>query len=169
MDYFRVDPTVKHAFSSILPIVWDKLENNERQHPVFREAHDFGIEHGISLPLHSPSAPSGLVSICRHPNAPSITADEICELFWFVTHIHARVISLTQSSKEKVTLTPRENEAIRLVQRGMTAKTVAVAMGVKKRTVEKHVENAMAKLGAQNRVQMISLARDLGLIGPHEC
>lgn len=48
-------------------------------------------------------------------------------------------------------LTPREEEALRWVAQGKSDKQVAAALGASVRTVQKHLENAYAKLGVSNR------------------
>lgn len=51
-------------------------------------------------------------------------------------------------------LTAREREVAACVARGMTNKAIAEQLVVSERTVEKHVENAMGKLGFSSRSQL---------------
>lgn len=55
-------------------------------------------------------------------------------------------------------LTRREQEALRLVARGMTTTVAAEQLGISPETVRTHVRNAMNKLGARTRAQAIAVA-----------
>lgn len=60
-------------------------------------------------------------------------------------------------------LTRREREVARLAATGMTAKEIAQALFVGKRTVETHLASIYAKLGVESKVQLIRRAEELGL------
>ena len=51
-------------------------------------------------------------------------------------------------------LTGREMEVATLVAEGLTNRRIAARMGISERTVEKHVENVMNKLGFFTRAQI---------------
>ncbi|WP_216967247.1 LuxR C-terminal-related transcriptional regulator [Lysobacter sp. MMG2] len=59
-------------------------------------------------------------------------------------------------------LTLREREVADAVARGLTSKQIARAFGVSPRTVEKHRENAMRKLGAISLSQLIQAVWEMG-------
>jgi DNA-binding NarL/FixJ family response regulator len=61
-------------------------------------------------------------------------------------------------------LTPREQEALRLLAQGLSAKEMARALGVSPETVREHLENLYAKLEAKNRVEAVERARRLGFL-----
>lgn len=54
-------------------------------------------------------------------------------------------------------LTPRESEVLGLLCTGLTAKRAARQLGLSNRTVEAHVRNARAKLGARTAYQAVAL------------
>jgi DNA-binding CsgD family transcriptional regulator len=60
-------------------------------------------------------------------------------------------------------LTRREQEVARLAATGMTAKEIAQALFVGRRTVETHLASIYAKLGVDSKVQLIRRAEELGL------
>ncbi len=62
-------------------------------------------------------------------------------------------------------LTERESEVLRLLTQGKTDRQIAEQLAVSRRTVQKHVEHLLAKLGVPNRTA--AAARVLGL-GPQE-
>ena len=64
----------------------------------------------------------------------------------------------------KIKLSDREVECLRWASFGKTAKETAVILGKSSRTIEFHLNKAMKKLGAVNKVQAAFLAIDQNLI-----
>ena len=62
-----------------------------------------------------------------------------------------------------VALTARELEVARLVIEGASNPEIAAQLFLSRKTVERHVSNALAKVGARNRTE---LARHLREIDP---
>ena len=60
-------------------------------------------------------------------------------------------------------LTRREREVARLAATGMSAKEIADALFVGKRTVESHLASVYAKLGVDSKLQLVRRAGELGL------
>ena len=63
-------------------------------------------------------------------------------------------------------LTPREQQVVAAVARGLKNTSIADVLGVSMETVKTHVGNAMDKLGARDRTQMAVTAMLYGLIDP---
>lgn len=55
------------------------------------------------------------------------------------------------------TLTPKQEEILRLVAQGMTTQQIAVALGSSPATVRTHVGNILARLGAHTRAQAVAM------------
>jgi DNA-binding NarL/FixJ family response regulator len=62
------------------------------------------------------------------------------------------------------TLSEREREVLQLVADGASNKEIAARLGLSIRTVETHVSNAMAKLGARSRTEALSRGVERGVI-----
>lgn len=60
----------------------------------------------------------------------------------------------------------RECEILRLLASGATDPQIASMLGLSPATVQTHVRNAKAKLGARTRAQAVAMAIGRGLIGP---
>ncbi|MFW6090535.1 MAG: response regulator [Actinomycetota bacterium] len=60
-------------------------------------------------------------------------------------------------------LTDREQEVLRLVARGLTARQVATRLVISHRTVENHVQNTLRKLQLHNRAELVRYAVEHGL------
>jgi len=63
------------------------------------------------------------------------------------------------SSTREVSLTPREQEVLRLLASGASNQEIAQALVISLATVKKHVSNLLSKLGAASRTQAIIRAR----------
>jgi DNA-binding NarL/FixJ family response regulator len=61
-------------------------------------------------------------------------------------------------------LTPRENDVLRLLAEGLPNKGVASRLEVSEHTVKFHVNSIMGKLNAQSRTEAVALATRLGLL-----
>ena len=61
-------------------------------------------------------------------------------------------------------LTPREVEVLRLVATGMTNQTIAGQLHVAVKTVDRHVDNILAKLGVPNRTAATAFAYEHDLV-----
>lgn len=61
-------------------------------------------------------------------------------------------------------LTPREREVLTWVARGKSNPEVAIILGMRPRTAEKHMENILAKLALENRAAAMLAAIEHGLV-----
>jgi DNA-binding CsgD family transcriptional regulator len=61
--------------------------------------------------------------------------------------------------------TAREREVLELLANGATDDQIAATLALSPATVQSHVRNAKAKLGARTRAQAVALALQRGLIG----
>jgi DNA-binding NarL/FixJ family response regulator len=63
-------------------------------------------------------------------------------------------------------LTPRELEVLKLVAEAHTNDEIACVLSISRKTVERHRENLMGKLGMRDRVQLTRYAIRRGLVEP---
>jgi DNA-binding NarL/FixJ family response regulator len=67
------------------------------------------------------------------------------------------------SEAEKMGLTARELEVVRLIAQGRSNTEIAAELFVSDATVKTHINHIFSKLGARDRSQVIIKARQLGL------
>lgn len=98
-----------------------------------------------------------------------LKAAPIDELVQAIRTIHAggRVVApelavLTWDAS--VTLTERERDVLRLVERGLPNDEIASSLHLAKGTVRNYLSDAMGKLGARTRTEAATAARDRGLL-----
>jgi DNA-binding NarL/FixJ family response regulator len=91
--------------------------------------------------------------------APSVTRRLI--------HEFARAVPSSQDRPKALDeLTPREEEVLKLIARGMSNAEIASALIVGETTVKTHVARVLMKLGVRDRVQAVVLAYESGLVQP---
>lgn len=61
-------------------------------------------------------------------------------------------------------LTTRERQVLKLISRGMGNRAISETLGILKSTVDSHVRSILGKVGADNRVEAVDLARQSGLL-----
>lgn len=65
----------------------------------------------------------------------------------------------------RTTLSPREQEIVRLVSNGHPNKAIARELAISQHTVNTHVRRIFDKLGVSSRAEMVAYALQSGLVG----
>ena len=63
-------------------------------------------------------------------------------------------------------LTAREREVVRLVATGLSNEDIARELVISPLTAKTHITRAITKLGVRDRVQLVIVAYEDGLVGP---
>jgi DNA-binding response OmpR family regulator len=84
------------------------------------------------------------------------------------TIINARlaVVARTKIRPKRTQLNDREAEVLTWAARGRTSAQIADFLGLSKRTIDFHLDNAREKLGAQTRTEAVVKAAAVGFIKP---
>lgn len=93
------------------------------------------------------------------------------EVIRAIRHVHAgghlmpgEVAQRLGESLRQAALTPREIEVLTLVAQGLANKEVGAQLGTAAGTIKMHVQNILAKLGATDRTQAVTIALQRGII-----
>ncbi len=148
-----------------------KIQCTDLYNDVFKPV---GIEHQINVLVPTEGCLSTL-TLNRDRDFPTQTM-ELCRML--IRHIQlahqsARVFSELESMKHgvedggnKLGLTAREVELLHWIQEGKRNNEIGLILAVSPRTVEKHVENILRKLGVETRTAAAKAALRISSVKP---
>lgn len=168
--YLSVDPTVQRGAASLEAFAWSHRQSGSAAVAEFWEdAVGHGVSYGVSLPMLAANSVRGMLTLTRGNDFP--TEKELAgkwpQLLWLgqvAHHALSRQILHRWRSSIGDGLSDRETEILRWVAEGKTNKQIASRINVTERTVNFHLNNAMAKLGVPNRTAAAVSALILGII-----
>ena len=161
--YVNSDPSVLHGRRTQTPVVWsDGLFAATPQ--LWAEARSFGIRIGWAqscLDVHG----VGMLTLAR--SSEPLTEEELAakesHMRWLVQLAHLTLTgALAQKEAQDIQLTERETDVLKWTADGKTASDIAKILSISVNTVNFHVRNAMAKLGAVNKTSAVVKAAVLG-------
>ncbi|MDQ0027903.1 LuxR family transcriptional regulator [Variovorax paradoxus] len=164
--YLQVDPTVAHGVHSGTPVVW----SNEifRDAPqMWDEARSFGLRVGWAQSVFEPDARVGMLSLARSGEPLTATEMRAKDLLFqgLVNKAHRAFCRLLGSPLAGIEpLTKRQVEVLRWTGDGKTSNEIAAILCISKPTVDFHLKNAMARLGAATKSSAAAFASRLGLL-----
>jgi len=167
-NYLAVDPTVQHGLCSQNMLVWSD-EVFSQAHDFWEEAHAADLRVGLAQPTRGTHGVVGMLTLAR--SAEEITDIELndkkLQLTWLAQIAHAsmsqHVIPKLMPTIE-VKLTNREISILRWIAEGKSSGDIADILRIAERTVNFHINNAVAKLGVSNRTAAAVQAALFGLL-----
>jgi DNA-binding CsgD family transcriptional regulator/pimeloyl-ACP methyl ester carboxylesterase len=124
------------------------------------------VLHARDFPFVKPEEATRLAALI--PNARLVMVDgydimgDADQTVGTIEAFLADVPSLEESrNAQPAVLSPRQIEVLRMVAEGKTNREIADALVLSVRTVERHLAEAYAKLGARNRFEAIAKSRSL--------
>ncbi len=179
--YLAHDPLVQEGPRRQLPFRWSDVteprDMDRVQRRLFREASDFGISNGLTIPLHGRDGEYAALNLIPDgtPEDQARTIDQqghMAHLLAFYWHSLAGTRLLEEQGRSfpedvvGTTLSDREREVLTWVARGKSAWDTARILGLSERTVVYHIENAKRKLNATTRTHLVVKAVMERLIEP---
>lgn len=159
-DYFLLDPLAQYCLRTSTPFIWEEMLALRDQPPIvkriYSEAAEFGMPNGMTMPIRGFEGLRGTVTFAG--DRSKFGAKEKIELEILGLVLHARIGELCHdivSRAQTLKLTDREQETLKWAALGKTSDDIAHILGLTKRTVDQHFENAARKLGTVNRVQTV--------------
>lgn len=179
-SYFQIDPVQRVAVTTTVPFCWsydDTIESaitphlTEETRPVCQFLREHEVYSGVTIPIHLPGGDFATVTgvgLGRRVLWEHGEGDRIAALSLLAQLFHqsaAEFLAPPPGQAEAVPhLTPRETECLLLTAEGLSAKVISRALERAEATVVMHINAAMRKLGARNRVHAVTLATRLGII-----
>jgi len=171
--YLQVDPVIAHCRGHATPYIWpnrgSRAQIGEAAKRMFDEAGHFGLQSGLSIPIHGLGCAWGLVSLATSQamNARDMRrVSAKMHLFAHCLHEAAHQHVHGTAPVDVPRLTVRELECLRWAAVGKTSWEIGMLLQIAERTTVFHLQNAMSKLGTMSRQAAVVRAISLGLINP---
>ncbi|MDB5522337.1 MAG: transcriptional regulator, LuxR family [Rhizobium sp.] len=172
--YHNDDPIVMDSRKARLPFRWGSKQYlsglDQDSQKMMREAMDFNIMQGFTVPIHGPDGECGLFSGIHALAADDVTEPWSTSHHWLVAlapYVHAFGVSYGEDrhdDREPVVLTEHERTCLSWTLKGKTAWEISQIIGRSKPTVEYHLQKAIKKLDASNKAHAAALAMRKGLM-----
>lgn len=174
-NHARIDPFMRYCAASLTPFGTgvDYLDEHTyldaRERVFIREAAETGFRAGVSCMIRV-KGPMGAAGWNLGSTMPRQEVEKVFALqgdvIRLAAHLSHEKLAQSESAAEKarVELSPREAECLQWLAAGLRTKEVADRMKIRPITVELHVRNARAKLGAQTREQALAIAVSTGCL-----
>lgn len=159
LGYVHLDPVARNCFATTLPFDWSSApydrEGDLPARRVMEEAHDFGMDEGLCVPVHLEGGMQGVVSLVGRTDW--LSEQQRLELHMLALYAHGRLrfINTVAQDRRRRAISPREAEVLKWVASGKTAAEIAEITGLSARTVNQHCENAQRRLGTNNRLHTV--------------
>jgi LuxR family transcriptional regulator, activator of conjugal transfer of Ti plasmids len=166
--YDRVDPIVTISRQQSQLFSWSgskpEIVRSSVQRTFFREAQEFNIKAGFTIPLRSGFGRFTALTFATDEKDIEVektlsSARDIIQLAGL--YFHARVELVFKDIKQAGTgalLSQRESQCLAWAARGKTMVEIGEILALTPRTIAFHLENARSKLGASNLTQTVAIA-----------
>jgi len=163
LDFYYIDPVFHYANRSLTPFFWDaeefRAELTAPQLEMMEEARRFGIEHGYTVPIHTPRPTSAFRASCSVvPDSAAVANESYLAVQLMACYMYS---ALSRDAEAKPGdsvprgLTRRERQCLELAAQGKSDWVAGRILGISERTVHNHIEHAKRRLSVATRVQAI--------------
>jgi LuxR family transcriptional regulator len=167
-NYLAVDPTVRHGMRSLLPVLWSD-DVFASAHDLWEDAQSFGLHVGWAQSNRDMNGAAGMLTLAR--SGVALSAAELrhkgLRMAWLTQVAHlgmSQCLTARLMPEIEVILSSRETEVLRWTAEGKTSSEVSEILGISERTVNFHINNAVAKLNASNKTAAAIRAALLGML-----
>ncbi len=160
-DFIPHSPVFRYALERPQEFLdWDLLPRVREVRELQEHLFSAGYTQGVSFALMSSDRVIGSLHL-NIKHSPTFSDAEMRAIDAARDEIQDRVASMVLA--RDVGLSGRELEVLALLALGGTNPGIAEVLVISRRTVDRHVEAVLRKLGASNRVQAVRTALELGL------
>jgi LuxR family transcriptional regulator len=168
-NYLALDPTVQHAMSSLLPLIWtDDLFDQARD--LWEDAHSFGLCFGWAQSVRDFNGSVSMLTLARSNEPISETElnakrRDIAYLTQITHEGMSKCLKVSQVMPEvSVKLSSREKEVLQWTAVGKTSGEISSILNITERTVNFHINNTINKLNVTNKTAAAIKAAILGFL-----
>jgi DNA-binding CsgD family transcriptional regulator len=162
----QASPVYRHCMKVLQPFFWYDTPHETCDAERFKRAREDGVPEALVVPVPGPRGAIGVGWFGSATNSRSqlhkhrFTIQVICMAGFY------RLKDLIAPPEEpnQRRLTKREREILVGVAKGMSSEEIGDLLHLSDRTVDWHIEQAMKRLDAKNRVQAVVLAMHKGAL-----
>jgi len=169
--FHYVDPVAQLLAKSWLPVAWDYRHHLSAPNPqcveLFQRSRAIGYQCGISTQISGPTGQKYVLA-CIFDGAPesfwarqAALGHDVLILGAYLARAHHE---LARHDEATTSLTERERQCLTWTSRGKTAWEISKILGVRERTVNFHLQNAMGKLETSSKHHAWLKAVNLGML-----
>lgn len=173
-QYNDLDSTLSEVYHSRLPIFWDiQTQLNQaackRERQMRLDSIDFGVECGLSIPLHGPLHDFAILLLVQMRGETCLTSYKVMQYEFmsaalcYFQAIQKHLIS-GLSSEKKLGLSQREIQCIQLLANEFSLSEIAKSLSITERTVNFHFQNINKKMGTKSKYQSVTKALEQGIL-----
>lgn len=174
--YYLDDPLHAASTRTQLGFAWHDVPRmlalTRRQSGILSEAADFGLNDGITVPVHSPGEYRGTCSFGgKELVVLSLQVRAAVQLIAVFSFEAARRIVYARSGQSRPavpSLSPRHVDCVGLVASGLGDTQIAAMLGLSEDTVHQHISEAMRRYGVFKRTALVFRALFDGQICFHK-
>lgn len=165
------DPVLRALSKTHLPFIWtQRTYADAGAGDLWDIQAPWGYHNGVAVALHLPGARHFLLGVDRQDRIPTGSRQLsrlLADVHLMAVHAQAAAVRLLTplvQPEASAQLTPRELEVLRWTRLGKDAAAIALILGLSVHTVKFHCENAIRKLGAENKHGAVIKALEFGLL-----
>lgn len=173
--YQLIDPVIRRARRERHAFPWSGRSagfvRTARERRFFGEAATFGVHAGLTVPVSAGYGRTAAFTLAGDDSATATdeAGQELNEVAYTAAvyfHAYAATRLHRRPAPEGVVqvLGQRERQCLTWTARGKTAADIAILIGISRRTVVFHLENARIKLGCSSIAQCVAEAMRRGLL-----
>jgi LuxR family quorum-sensing transcriptional regulator LasR len=170
--YAYIDPVVAHSFKSNVPLIWGQQACTQTQeYEFFEEASMYGLQQGLTLPLHAVNGYAGMFSLSNdHGN----DREQLAQIQQTLPHaailrdfaLESAAQLLGKADNSSIHLTKRELEVLKWGAAGKTTWETSMILACSEAAIDFHFKNIRKKFKVSSRRTAIVKAIQQNLITP---
>jgi LuxR family quorum sensing-dependent transcriptional regulator len=160
--YIGIDPAISAVRNAHGPFGWSDLKaDDEAQQRVLDEAGDFGLRHGVTVPLHP--LEGGIIGLSLAGERLDLPPRALGKITLLATYAIGQTLLLS-ARRPAPDITPRQLEVLKWLVAGKTTGDIAAILGIADDTANNHVRALHTRFGVSSRAQLVAEALRLRLV-----